>query len=264
MTLLGVIGGTGWLGRAMLLPALEQGILDPAALWISSRTDKGRDAFARWPQIRFTADNRALAARSDVVLLSVRPEDGDGLDLDLPGKLLLSVMAMVDAGELAGRFSSQRIVRAMPNACAEIGLSFTPLLFSHACTAADRDFATRLFAASGEVVEVKSERELACLTGLTGSGPAYLAAFADAMLAAATRLGLAPELADRAVRQLFLGGSTLLARDPRPPAGIVEIFKAYRGTTAAGLQAMADMGLADAIDAGLTAAARKALGRQDR
>jgi pyrroline-5-carboxylate reductase len=127
LTALGVIGGTGWLGGALLRPALAKGFVAAADLILSSRSGKTA-GFEAWPDIRFTTDSQVLAAQSDIVILSVRPEDLDGLDLDLSGKLVISVMARVPAATLLARFKSERIIRAMPNACAEQGLSFTPWL----------------------------------------------------------------------------------------------------------------------------------------
>lgn len=260
MTVLGAIGGAGWLGAALLRAALRKGILAASSVWISSRSGQFA-GFEPWRGIHATQDNAALAAASDIILLTVRPQDIGTLDLDLSGKLVFSVMAMVDMEMLHQRFGATRIVRAMPNAAAEQCLSFTPLLFSEACTGEDRALATAFFEASGEVAEVRSEDELAYFTGLTGSGPAFLAAFADAMITDATKQGVSPDIADRAVRQLLRGGVGLLVDAPTSPASMVETFMDYRGTTAAGLKAMEDSGLKAVVASGLAAARKRALGQ---
>ena len=108
---------------------------------------------------------------------------------------------------------------------------------------------------------METEEALGYFTGLTGSGPAFLAAFADAMITDAIRAGVSPELADRAVRQLLRGGISLLTDTPITPAAMVETFMAYKGTTAAGLQAMNDGGLKAAVASGLKAAQTRALGK---
>lgn len=120
----GVIGGNGWLGSALIRAAVDAGIVDPARLTISSRSgDKGliADIDARWTQ-----NNAELVERSDVVILSVRPFQFRDLDVDLPGKLVLSVMAGVGCETIAKQTNATAIVRAMPNAAAVIGQSFTP------------------------------------------------------------------------------------------------------------------------------------------
>lgn len=257
LTRLGVIGGAGWLGAALIKAALADGVVAPEHLTVSSRSG-ATGGLEVWPAIRFTADNVALAADSDVVILSVRPQDLDGLSLDLSGKLVISVMAMVPMADLAARFGTRRIIRAMPNACAAERLSFTPWFASPQVDAADRAFAEAFFDASGETAEVAREPDLDYFTGLTGSGPAFLAAFADAMIEDAVASGIARPLAERAVRQLFLGGGQSVAKDPASPRDTVDRFLAYAGTTAAGLAAMEDAGLREAISAGLGAAWAKA------
>lgn len=260
MTTFGAIGGAGWLGAALLRAALEAEVLAPEQVWISSRSSQPA-GFEAWPGLHLTRDNAVLARACDRVLLSVRPQDVPALDLDLSGKLILSVMAMVDMETIRERFGTDRIIRAMPNAAAEQRLSFTPLLFSSACSASDRAFARDFFHASGETVEVSSEEELAYFTGLTGSGPAFFAAFADAMIRDAERQGIKPEVAECAVRQLLRGGLSLLAERPESPARMVETFLAYEGTTAAGIVAMRESGLQRVVESALTAAQQRALGK---
>jgi len=257
LTTLGVIGGTGWLGGALLRPALAKGFVAAADLILSSRS--GNTAgFEAWPDIRFTTDNRSLAAQSDIVILSVRPKDLDALDLDLSGKLVISVMARVPAEALLARFNSERIIRAMPNACAEQGLSFTPWLSTPGATDNDAAFADSFFACSGKTTRLSTESELDYFTALTGSGPALIAAFADVMIRDAIENGVAPDVADIAVRQLFLGSGTWMAGASETPADTVKIFTDYGGTTAAGLTAMLSAGIAAPISKGLAAAKEKA------
>ena len=257
MTTVGAIGGTGWLGGALLRPALAKRFLAPTDLTLSSR--RGRTSgFAAWQGIRFTTDNRALAAQSDIVILSVRPEDVDALDLDLSGKLVISVMARLPAASLTERFRTGRIVRAMPNACAEQGLSYTPWFAEPQVTSADEAFTEGFFACSGKTTRLSTEGELDYFTALTGSGPAFIAAYADAMIRDAIENGVAPSVADVAVRQLFLGAGTWMAGSLDTPAETVQTFIDYGGTTAAGLTAMLSADIEGTISKGLAAAKEKA------
>lgn len=253
---LAAIGGGGWLGGALLRAALSAGAIDAAGTTITSR--KGAVAgFEAFPGIRVTADNAAAAASADVILMAVRPQDLGAVPLDLSGKLLLSVMAMVPMAALEQRFGARRIIRSMPNAAAERGLSFTPLLASASVTDEDRRLAEVFFGASGHAEWVTTEDQLDYLTGLTGAGPAFLAKLAAAMEADAIGRGLPEGIARRAVMQLLKGAAGDLAGD-RPPSEIVEIFLDYRGTTAAGLVAMEETGLARMVRAMLQAAEDRA------
>lgn len=132
MTHLGVIGGGGWLAGALLRPVLTDRIIKPADLVLSSRSGN-ISGFEAWPGVHMTTDNAILVDASDVIMLSIRPVDIEDLHLDLRGRFVISVMAGVTVEEISDRFGAQRIVRAMPNACAEQRLSFTPWFATRMC-----------------------------------------------------------------------------------------------------------------------------------
>ncbi len=253
----GAIGGTGWLGSALLAAALKQGVIDETATTVSTRSGR-RGSLAPFAGLTFTTDNHALAETADIILLTVRPQDIASLSLDLSGKLVLSVMAMVPMAALQARFGKARYVRAMPNAAAEQGLSFTPLLAGETVTQADLAIARSFFKASGEVEEVRDEAFLDYFTGLTGSGPAFFANLAAAMERDAVKRGLPPETASRAVKQLLKGAASSLTADQTTMRGLVDTFLEYQGTTAAGLKAMETAGLEPMVRAMLAAAEAKA------
>lgn len=256
---LGVIGGAGWLAGALIRPALAKRVIAAEDLILSSRRP-AIAGFEPWPEIRTTTDNRALAAQSDMVILSVRPEDLAGVAADLSGKLVISVMARMPMAEIRKRFGCERMVRAMPNASAEQALSFTPWFAAPAVTAEDKAFVSAFFGASGIAREVPRETDIDYFTGLTGSGFAFPALMARAMIAHAIENGVAPDLADVAVRQLMLGAGTYVSESKESAAEIVRTFVDYGGTTAAGLTAMIDRGSDSVVKAGLDAAWKKALG----
>jgi pyrroline-5-carboxylate reductase len=222
-------------------------------LVLSSRSG-GVSGFDAWPAVRVTRDNRQLAQRAEVIVLSVRPEQFADVSIEAAGKLVISFMAGVSLDTLSARTGSQRIIRAMPNAAADIRQSYTPWFATELVTAADKAFTQAMFEACGSTDEVTSEAQLDYLTGLVGSGAAYPALLAEAMLAHALARGLPRQVAERAVRGVVVGASQLLGRDGMPPAEMLQAMLDYRGTTAAGLQAMIDTGFKTAVDAGLDAA----------
>jgi pyrroline-5-carboxylate reductase len=250
---IGIIGGTGWLGRAIARSMLEAGFVEPSRLVLSARSH-GTQGLAGWPDVACLTDNRELAARSDVIILSVRPAQFSVVDIDAAGKLVISVMAGVPAEALAARTGAARIVRAMPNAAAEIGKSYTPWFASDGASPADRELVQKLFETCGTADELSCEADIDYLTGLTGSGPAFPALLADAMLGHALEKGLPEEVAKRAVEAVIAGASQLLAGNNASPEETVRTFLEYRGTTAAGLRGMIDGGFVEAVRAGLDAA----------
>jgi pyrroline-5-carboxylate reductase len=257
VTTLGVIGGAGWLAGALLRPALEAGTIKAPDLILSSRRQT-ISGFEAWPAIRTTSDNGVLCAQSDVVILSVRPEELDGVTADLSGKLVISVMARMSLAEIGRRFGCTRIIRSMPNASAEQKLSFTPWYATPKVTDADKAFTSAFFNASGIAQQVSAEAEIDYFTGLTGSGFAFPALMARAMIEHAIENGITPDVADRAVRQLMIGAGTYVSVSPDSAAEIVRTFVDYGGTTSAGLLAMMEKGSDEAVKAGLDAAWKKA------
>lgn len=256
---LGVIGGAGWLAGALLRLALGQGTIRAEDLILSSRRPRV-SGFEAWPAIRTTTDNAELARLSDIVMLSVRPEDLEGVEADLSGKLVISVMARVPMTEITRRFGCDRMVRSMPNASAEQAQSFTPWHAASEVTAGDRAFVADFFGASGVAREVPREADIDYFTGLTGSGVAFPALMARAMIEHAVENGISADLADTAVRQLMLGAGTYVSQSSDSAAEIVKTFIDYGGTTAAGLCAMIDRGSDSVVKAGLDAAWKRALG----
>src|SRR5699024_12794328 len=106
---IGIIGGNGWLGGAIAAAALETGVVAPDRLTLSGRTDK-RGAVDS-PEVHWTRDNRTLVARSDVIILSIRPEQFADVDIDVGDRLVISVMAGMTARSEERRVGKDRRVR---------------------------------------------------------------------------------------------------------------------------------------------------------
>lgn len=251
---IGIVGGWGWMGRALTEGLLAHEIVRSQRLIVSGRTDRPADLP---PAVRYTTDNAQLAGESDLVILSVRPEQFLAVDVEAPNRLLVSVMAGVPASALARKMNTQRVIRAMPSAAASIGRSYTPIYACSQVSPEDKLLAHRIFDAVGRSTEVHSEAHLDYMTGLTGSGPAFVALLANAMLSHAVARGLDPQMASEAVRTTIEAAGELVGRGEKSAREIIEALVAYRGTTAAALQAMEAEGFGPAVAAGLAAAERR-------
>ncbi|TDX22853.1 pyrroline-5-carboxylate reductase [Modicisalibacter xianhensis] len=249
----GIIGGQGWMGRSLGLALLEQGILSAEQLVISSHSGRGA-AFRDLTGVRCINDNQALAELSDVIVLSVRPEDLTNIAVNSGGKLVVSLLAMTSVEDVAQRLGSRRVVRAMPNAAAEIRRAYFPWYAAPDVTKADRRLVEALLESCGTSRELSAERDLDYLTALSGAGPAYPALLAQSMLEHARHSGIADDIALEAVIQTLVGGSLLLERKGTDPKDMVERLIGYDGTTAKGLRTMIDGGIHRIIHVGLTAA----------
>ncbi|OLP53023.1 pyrroline-5-carboxylate reductase [Rhizobium rhizosphaerae] len=252
---IGVIGGAGWLGAAIAAALIEAEVVTPDRLTLSYRSTRS-DAV---PGAFWTTDNQELADRSDILLLCVRPADWAGLHVDASGKLVLSVMAGIGLAALAQRHGTARVVRTLPNAAVTVRKSYTPWLAAPAVGEADRAIIRRIFDACGTQDEVRSEAEIDYLTGLTGSGPAFPALLAEAMMLDAIDRGFDRDVARRAVNAVLIGTGRLLERQDDCPSDTVRTFLDYRGTTAAAIEAMTSSGLRAAVANGLAAAHEKSV-----
>ena len=254
----GAIGGNGWLGSALIRAALAGGAIAPGASIVSSRSGNP-GGLEGVEGIALTTDSAALVQASDVILIAVRPEQLAALPpMDFSGKLVLSVMAMMPLERTAEMLGTARIIRAMPNAAAEFGQSFTPVFAGAEASAEDRAFAETFFGASGLVEWVEDESLIDYLTAMTGAGPAFFAALAAAMERDAVRRGLSPEAARRATNQLVKGAAPMLAEAGSSMQALVDVFLDYRGTTAAGIVAMQGFGLDRMVRAMFEAAEERA------
>ncbi|MBP0580373.1 NAD(P)-binding domain-containing protein [Labrys sp. LIt4] len=252
---IGVIGANGWLGGAIVQALLDAGIVSPEHLVLSLRSGEP----TRFPAARWTRDNQDLADSVDLLIVSVRPADWPALGVRAAGKLVISVMAGIGLERLIAGLGSERVVRALPNAAAEVRASFTPWIATPAISAEERRLVGRIFEACGTSAELESERELDYLTGLAGSGPAFPALLATAMMRHATAHGIDAEVARQAVTHLLVGTGRLFEKNGDDPANTVEVFLDYRGTTAAAIGAMCANGFDEAVGAGLAAAFHKSI-----
>lgn len=250
---IGIIGGAGWLGSAIARSLVSSGTVDPVRLVCSYRSAKP----ARPTGWRWTQDNAELAASSDVIIVSVQPADWPSLSFNASGKLLISVMAGVKTADLGWRTGAQRLARALPNAAAEVGASYTPI-FMQSGLPEDEATVRTLFEACGAVDIVTEEDHIDYFTGMSGSGPAFPALLAEAMMIDAVDRGIAPEIARRAALQTLIGAAHLFEAQETDPQETVKAFVDYNGTTAAAILRMRELGFAAAVGAGLEAAYRKA------
>lgn len=249
----GIVGGTGQLGSAIARAWIETRTVLPENLWIANTTGS-LGPLARWGEIRTTTNPADLCGVCDVIVVSVPPSEGRSLRLPSGNRLVISVMAGVTLDELRRAIGSPRIVRAMTSPVASLRLAFSLWVSLMPLSDEDEATVTRLLGACGLVERVGSEVLIDRFSALTGPVPGFVAAFAEAMILHATRRGVPEALADRAIRQLFLGAGTVMSLEDKTPAAHVQEMIDCAGTPAAGLSELRRGPLAQAVDAALEAA----------
>lgn len=152
--------------------------------------------------------------------------------------LHLSVMAGIRTDSIAAATGATRIVRAMPNTPALIGQGIAGLFATPTVSSAERALVEQVLAASGELLWVNQESDLDAVTALSGSGPAYVFYFIEAMIQAAGEMGLTPDQGRRLALSTFAGATALAQQSPDSPAVLRERVTSKGGTTYAALMSM--------------------------
>lgn len=175
------------------------------------------------------------------------------------GKALqLSVMAGIRSADIAAACGQDRIVRCMPNTPALVGAGITGMFGAPGVGADDRALAEAVIRTTGEVLWVEREQQLDAVTALSGSGPAYVFYFLEAMQRAGGELGLPAEQARRLAVATFAGGARLAADSPEPLATLRERVTSKGGTTAAALALLQQAGAQEVFVQAMHAACRRA------
>jgi pyrroline-5-carboxylate reductase len=201
--------------------------------------------------VRVEAAGGAALAGADIVVWAVKPQVF--LEAAAPcapfvgGALHLSVMAGIRSDAIARAIGSERVVRAMPNTPALIGQGIAGLFARDAVTADDRAAIERVLAPTGETLWVDRESDLDAVTALSGSGPAYVFFFLEAMMQAATDMGLSAEHGRRLAYETFKGATALARSSNESPETLRARVTSKGGTTHAAITAMEAAGVKPAI-----------------
>ena len=193
-----------------------------------------------------TAPSKALQ-RATLVVWAVKPQTFRDAAAQscayTQGALHLSVAAGIRSDTLAGWLETERIVRAMPNTPALIGQGMTALFARPAASAADRLAVEQVVQTTGAYLWLDQEQQLDAVTALSGSGPAYVFYFIEAMVQAGTEMGLSPEQAHQLAVGTFVGASALAREATEPPEVLRGRVTSKGGTTYAALTSMEESGI---------------------
>lgn len=174
------------------------------------------------------------------------------------GALHLSVAAGIRSDSMARWLGTDRIVRSMPNTPALVGKGMTALFARSAVSEADRMSVEQVLAPTGTTLWVDAEPQLDAVTALSGSGPAYVFYFIEAMARAGQEMGLPADKALKLAIGTFAGASELARASDEPPAVLRERVTSKGGTTYAALTSMQESGVADRFVQAMHAACRRA------
>lgn len=203
----------GMIGAGKMGAAILSGIMGKHSIRVCE-VDRGRKVFLKKAFRMNTTDLDTLVLSSDVILLAVKPQGFDPVLKELKDKLTRRHLVISIAAGITTRYLQQRlpkgtrVVRAMPNLPAQVGMGVTGLCRGTSATRRDLQKAKQIFDQTGLSVEV-TERDMDALTAVSGSGPAYVFYFIESLLKAAEALKLNSKLSDALIRQTIKGSLSL-------------------------------------------------------
>ena len=253
--------GPGVMAEAMISGLIRQEVAKPGMLLASGpRAERTQELEARYG-ITGTTDNASAVKQGDVVVLSVKPQRLDAVLEGLrgaikPEALILTIVAGAPIGKISGILEHAAVIRAMPNTPAQIGEGITVWTASPAVSELQLEMGQQILAALGQEIFMEEETYLNMATALSGTGPAYVFLFMEAMVDAGVHLGFPRRVAEQLVAQTVRGSVDYYTRDNDPLhlARLRNQVTSPGGTSAAALYYLEKAGFRTAISRAVWAA----------
>jgi len=254
----GIIGG-GAMAENILRGVLKAALLSPEQITVSDIQPERLAYIRETFRVKTFLDNVELVTRADIVILAVKPQNMKMLLDEISSvvnekKLLVSIAAGIKSKTIAEGLSGKgRIIRSMPNIGAKVLESATAISAGPASSSEDLTLAKKIFDAIGTTVVI-NEDLMDAVTGLSGSGPAYIFLIIEALADAGVKAGLPRPVALKLASQTCLGAARLVLATEEHPASLKDQVTSPGGTTIAGLAALEQAGLRGSIMQAVAAA----------
>ena len=262
---IGFIGG-GNMAEALIKGLLSASFIEAKSLLVSDVSAERLEYLHKEYHVKVTDDNCELAKKCDIILLAVKPQAMkkvlEGIAEWVDDKtLVISIAAGIPIKTIAEHLSPDGskklgVVRTMPNTPALVHEGVTALAASHKVSAGDLKVAHRIFEAVGKTVDV-SESHLDAVTGLSGSGPAYIFMIIEALSDAGVKMGLARDVSNILTLQTILGSAKLALESGKHPGELKDQVTSPGGTTISGLHALEKGGLRTTLMNAVEAATKR-------
>lgn len=260
--------GAGKMATALARGWMDAGLVTTAHLRASDPVPAARKSFTTETGVECTDDNVAVVTVSDVLVLAVKPQFMAVLLKEIAPSvtsrhLLISIAAGLTLRQLLdGLGASRRLIRVMPNTPCLVGASAAGYCPDAGATAEDTALVDRLFNAVGRAFRLP-EHLIDAVTGLSGSGPAFVYVMIEALSDGGVRVGLPRDVATALAAQTVLGSAKMVLETGNHPGALKDMVASPGGTTIAGLHALERAGLRGALMDAVEAATRRAteLGR---
>ena len=258
---IGVIGA-GKIGSAIARGIIRAGLVKKENVMASDVTDELRQAIARDLDIKVTPDNGALCDFAEITILAVKPQIVDAVAREIAkklgkSKLLVSVAAGVPLGRIETHLDpGARVVRVMPNIPCVVGAGAAGFAGGGHATPADLEKVGAILNSFGVGLAVE-EKYLDAVTGLSGSGPAYVFLFMEALADGGVQVGLSRDVALKLAMQTVYGAARMALESNKHLSELKDEVTSPGGTTIAGLYAMEQNGFRGTVMKAVVSATRR-------
>ncbi len=264
---IGFIGG-GNMAEAIIKGVRGKGQGVRKEIVVSEPREERRKYLEQTYGIKSTSSNKEAAGSCNIIILAVKPQNMEAVLYEISpditeDKTVVSIAAGITLSYLSSKLKTKRLIRVMPNTPALVQGGMTVMSLCECFDDKDISVVREIFMSIGELL-VLHEKHMNAVTAVSGSGPAFIALFIEAMIEAGVKLGLSEEAASSLAIQTAIGTAKLLETG-MPPSKLREMVTSPGGTTAAGLKMFEEKGLRDIVSAALQAAKNRAeeLGRRE-
>jgi pyrroline-5-carboxylate reductase len=255
--------GPGVMAEAMIAGLLRRKLSKPESISAAGPREERGSELSKKYGIKSTTDNSAAVSHADVVVLSVKPQRLSEVMKGLKGihseALVLSIIAGASIKKISTGLKHKAVVRSMPNTPGQIGEGITVWTSSKEVTEEQQEMARAILGALGEEVFVEDESYLDMATALSGSGPAYVFLFTEALIDAGVHMGFPRRIAEQLVLQTIKGSASFYEAAERHPATLRNQVTSPGGTSAEALYYLEKAGFRTAISRAVWAAYQRSL-----
>jgi pyrroline-5-carboxylate reductase len=259
----------GFIGGGNMAEALIKGVRmgnGTEEILVAEPSPERRSLLEKEYRVRTTVSNTELVSACDIIILAVKPQIMDQVIEEIAGlvdnsKTVVSIAAGITLSYLGSRLRTDKLIRVMPNTPALVQEGMSVISLCECFTGRELDTVRGILMSVGKVITLP-ERLMNAVTALSGSGPAFVALFVEAMTAAGEKMGLGSSESSELAVQTLIGTAKLLETG-MPPDRLRKMVTSPGGTTEAGLKTFAERGLHDIVLAALESAKKRAgeLGR---
>jgi len=259
---IGIIGA-GVMGSTICSSIKKSGLAKGSDIVIGDSDFKYVNIVKRKLKVSSAKDNKILVQSSQIIIIAIKPQDFESLAKEIAGEfkdkqIVISIMAGMPLAKIQKFFKFKRVIRSMPNLAAKVQEAFTVYKSGFLMTKKEQAKIESIFESFGKATQVSNEKYLDAATAISGSGPAYVYYFMEALIESAKKLGFKKDVAKEMVEQTFFGALQAQKSSGESAKSLRKKVTSKKGTTDAAIKSFERSKLKKAIHLGVNSAYKRA------